>query len=283
MEDTPLEGADFEGDPGLVGDIAEGSSQVEGVSEEAPRQYVEIDDPDNRYVRVKVDGEDVEVPFSEAIKGYSREAHFTRSMQEAKALQAQAEWGLRVQAALDEDPQLALEMLARRYGLDQRTAAAPEEPEPEFADPLEAAIYQERQARIALEERIAQRESDEMLSRAVDDLRRDFNVSQEDLRAVVQTAYQNRLGPEAFPMIYKTMVFDRLQARMQAQGARTQQEQTEAQRRQAAAAQATQMVTTGNGATNLTAHDDTIADRHITVREALEAALELHGVPEPLI
>jgi len=283
MEDTPLEGADFEGDPGVAGDITEGSEQVEAAPEEAPRQYVEVDDPDNRYVRVKVDGEEDEVPFSEAIRAYSREAHFTRRSQEVAAKEAEAEWGLRVQQALDQDPQLALEMLARRYGVDFGATPPPVEPEPEFADPLEKALYDERQARLALEERIAQRESDEELRGAVDNLRRDFNVNQEDLRAVVQTAYQNRLGPEAFPMIYKTLVFDRLQARMRAQNTRTEQQQTEATRRQAAAANASQLVTTGNGATNLTARDETIADRHISVREALEAALELHGMPDPLI
>ena len=62
------------------------ADEVETDEEEAAP---EDDDP---IVSVKVDGKEVEVPLSEALKGYSREAHFTQKMtelsQEKKALEA---------------------------------------------------------------------------------------------------------------------------------------------------------------------------------------------------
>ena len=76
----------------------------DGGVEEPPRQYVEIDDPDNRYVRVKVDGEDVEVPFSEVMKGYSREADYTRKAQAVAQQRQEAEYGISLQRALAGEP-----------------------------------------------------------------------------------------------------------------------------------------------------------------------------------
>lgn len=245
----------------------------EGAIEEPVRQYVEVEDPDNRYVRVRVDNEDVEVPYSEALKGYSREAHFTRNMQQLAEVRQEAEFGLRLQQALEANPELTLQILAQQHGYN--LAAPQQAPQPaaddEYADPLEREIANERQAREALEDRLAQREADEVLHRAVAGLRSQFNLSDEDLDAVIATAYQLNLGVQALPMIYKTMQFDRIDARVRSHRAEQARQQAETQRRQQAASQATAIVGSGRGSSNgLTGQVD--AGGRMTLREAIESA-----------
>ena len=273
MDESPQgEAAEAGPDFGDTGVEAEGPSEA---VEEPSRQYVEVDDPDNRYERVKVDGEDVEVPYSELVKGYSREADYTRKTQALAQQRQEAEFGLRLQQALAADPRMTLQILAQQYGLSlaeaQAQMAAAEEDT--YTDPLEREIVQERQARLALEDRITQREADEQLERAVAGLRNQYNLSSEDLRAVVGTAYQMGLGVEAFPMIYKTMQFDRIDARVRAHRAEQARQQAETTKRQAAKTQANQVISSGTGQGNgLTNQADT--GGNMTLREAIEAAFD---------
>lgn len=275
-EATPLDGADAAVDPGYDGDIASADESFtdEGGDETPARQYVEVDDPDQRYVRVKVDGEDVEVPYSEAVRGYSREADYTRKAQAVAAQRQEAELGLRIQQALAADPQTTLRLLAERYGAP--APAQSKAPEPEFDDPLERQLHEERQARQSLEERINQREADEQLSRTIDGLRTQYGANDEDLRAAVNAAYQQNLGIEALPMIYKTMAFDRIQANVRAYQAQQAAEAAKTQQRTAAKTAAGQVVSSGQGAGNLTDRASTGAP--MSLRESIEAAFEQAGM-----
>lgn len=268
---APVEAPPVEAGP----DIGETGGDVEPEAGEQPaRQYVEIDDPDNRYVRVKVDGEDVEVPYSEALKGYSRESDYTRKAQALAQQRQEAEFGLRLQQALEANPALTLQALAQQYGMTvAQVQAAQQAAEDEYADPLEREIANERQARQALEQRIAQREADEELERAVGGLRSQFNLNDDDLREVVSTAMKMNLGVEAFPMIYKTMQFDRIDARVKAHRAEQARQEAEKARREAAKTQASQTISFGSGGSNgLTNQVD--AGGRMSLREAIEAAFE---------
>ena len=247
---------------------------VESPSEEPPsRQYVEIDDPDDRYVRVKVAGEDDDVPFSELVKGYSREADATRKWQEAAQLRQQADEGLRLQQAMRANPALTLQILAERYQVEppwQQGQPEPQVDETEYADPLERAIAEERNARLELEDRLAQREADDQLQRAVGQLRTGFNLNDDDVNEIIGTAYRMNLPVESFPMIWKQMAFDRLQVRVQAARAREEQKKAETARRQASAAQAGQLIGNGSGAVGTQPFVD--PSRNLTIREAIDAA-----------
>ena len=276
MDDAPQEGEVAEVGPAPeVGDTeveAEGPSEA---VEEPSRQYVEIDDPDNRYERVKVDGEDVEVPYSELVRGYSREADYTRKTQALAQQRQEAEFGLRLQQALASNPQLTLQILAQQHGLSlaEAQAQAAEIEEDQYSDPLEREIAQERRARLALEDRLSQREADEQLERAVVGLRNQYNLTNEDLQAVVGTAYQMGVGPEAFPMIYKTMQFDRIDARVKAHRAEQERQRAETARRQAAKSQANQVISNGTGqGSGLTNQVD--AGGNMSLRAAIEAAFD---------
>jgi len=267
-----LDGQPAEVDPEL-GDIASAGEVVDGAQDAPPpRQYVEIDDPDQRFVRVKIDGEDVEVPFSELQRGYSREADYTRKAQSVAEMRREAEYGLQLQQALQTDPALTLRILAEQYQLDRQQQAP--EPVPEFDDPLERQLYEERQARLALEQRFEQRESDQALERAVGSLRSQYQLNDDDVRLVVGTAMQVGVGLDALPMIWKTIAFDRIQASVVEHQRR---QAAETQQRTQAKTAATQTVSSGRGAPNGNIVPQQKAGP-ITLRQAAEQAWnELSG------
>jgi hypothetical protein len=262
-------------DPATGGEIDESTQQVEATPE-PDRQYVEVDDPDNRFVRVKVAGEDTEIPFSEALKGYSREADYTRKAQEVAKQREQAEFGLRLQQALESNPALTLQILSQQYGFDQGPAPQAPTPEPEadFTDPLERALHEERQAREALEQRFMAREADQALEVAIGDLRGRYNATDDDIREVIGTAYRMQAGVETLPMIYESMAFQRLNARVQQQLAQQQEEQ----QRVAAKQQASQIITNGAGASSNGLTNVVDPNRTMSIREAAVAAMEQFGL-----
>ena len=273
MDESPGYGAEAPSDPAASGDISDVAEQPEGGEPEESRQYVEVDDPDNRYVRVRVDGQDQEVPFSEAVRGYSREADYTRKSQETARLREQAEYGMRLQQALEANPQMTLQILAQQYGYGQEQASPPE-PEPDYADPLERELAQERQARLALEQRFSQREADMALEGAIAGLRGTYNATDDDIREVIGTAYRIGLGVEALPMIYESMAFQKINSRVQAMRAQDAAKQAEETRRTAAKQQAAQIISTGASANGLTSQVS--PDGHMSIREAIEAAILQH-------
>jgi hypothetical protein len=206
-----------------------------------------------KHVTVKVDGEELLVPLDEALQGYQRQAAFTRHSQELAEQRRQAEDALRLHQAMQANPGLTVQILADHAGMSvqeylrlspaqQQAAVAGQEPE--FDDPLERELYQERQAREALEARFTQREADEQLARAVYGLQQQYGLNEDQLRAVVGTAMQMKLGIEYLPLVYQAMAF---QAQHTAQQDVVNQRATEEQQRQAAAANAAALVGNGTG------------------------------------
>lgn len=279
----------------LMGDLAGGEEVIpEGLQNEggetppveggeSTRQYVEIDDPDNRFVRVKVAGEETDVPFSELQRGYSREADYTRKTQELAQQREQLGFWAQVNEAMQIDPEATLQLLARQYGITPQQVAQQQQVQapakPQFDDPLEEQLWETRQQLSTMQERWEQEQADRQLSNAIGALQQQNGATDEDVRAVVQVAMRQGLGVEAFPMIYQSIAYQRLVARAQASQMSQQQKQQETQQRQAAAAAAGQMVTSGSGAPGSTLTDSRPSDGTMSLQEAALAALEQHGTP----
>ena len=108
-------------------------------------EYVDPSAFDGKYVKVKVDGTDIDVPFGEAIQGYQRQADYTRKTQELAAQREQLGYAQTLQQALETNPQETIDLLTRHYGVataNQMVADAQNEPQvPEFDDPLEKRIW----------------------------------------------------------------------------------------------------------------------------------------------
>lgn len=278
--------AEVEGPEGGVAGEVE-ASQPEPVAEpEVTYDFLEVEDPTTKYVKVKIDGEDQVVPLSEALNGYSRESVSTQRFQQASEMQKQAQDALRLQQAFQANPGLTVQVLASQAGMPveqflgltpaQQQQAVADNQEDEYLDPLERALNEERQARIALEQRIEQREADERLMRSVQGLKQQFQIDDDQAREVVGTALQMGMGPEMFPMIYQSIAYQKQQAAQQAQNMSAEQVQAENARRQAAAQAAAATVGQGSGAVNTTMAVP--QDGRMSLQDAILSAMDGQGL-----
>ena len=276
--------ASFEATP-VDSDPAE-SGQVESPDQStapppAEPEYLDIDEATaGRHVRVKVDGEEISVPLSEALQGYQRQAAFTRHSQQLAEQRREAEDAIRLHQAMQQNPGLTMQVLASRAGMtveqylgltpqQQQAVADAQDDLDQYDDPLEREIVIERRAREALEQRIAQREADDQLRGAVYGLQQQYGLNDDQIRAVVGQTMNMGLGIEMLPMVYQAMAFQAQQAAQQQHA--SEQQETEAQR-QAAAAQAAAVV--GNG-TGVNGGSPTPANpSYSSYREAIEAAYD---------
>jgi hypothetical protein len=254
----PLGGDSDPVDPVQDGGVEwDGETADQATPPEPERTYLELDDDvANRYVRVKVDGEDVEVPLQEALSGYSRTADYTRKTQELAQQRQAADYALTVERALRAQPAETLRLLAQQYGVElgsqqQGPATAPDpfddlEDENPYLDPTERRLAQVERQNQALQQQWEQRQANEQLRASIGNIQQRYQLNENDVREVVQTALQRGMGPESFDLIWKNIAFDRATTHQQQTAAR--QAAANAQR-QAAGANASQLIGNGGSAT----------------------------------
>lgn len=245
-----------EGEPVPPDPVEDGGVGWQGQDDQVPqepeRSYLELDDDvANRYVRVKVDGQDEEVPLREALSGYSRTADYTRKTQELAQQRQQAEYALTVERALQAQPAETLRLLAQQYGVDfgpQAPAPAPDYDDYEnpYADPTERRLIELERQNQALSRQWEERQAHETLRTTIGQIQQRYQLNENDVREVVSTALQRGMGPEGFDLIWKNIAFDRaMTLQQQAQAKRA----AETQQRQQAGANAAQLVGNGGSAT----------------------------------
>lgn len=289
----------------IVDDGGQGVVEATEVAPEATPAFDEADFLDtseigDRMVRLIVDGEEVVVPLSEALSGYNSQAASTKRFQEASTLKQEAEASRReaeqavnLARAVSNDPGMTMKVLASQAGLtveqflnltpnQQQNIAEATEVEPEFSDPLERALYQERQARLALEQRIgaqeemyASQQADARIAQSIGALQSQYGATPEDAKYVIRQAYEMRVGPEMFPMIYQSQMYQKSQATNSAQAEAAASGVAETAQRQQAAAQASNAISTGTGVVG-TAPAQVV--QPMTAEEAIRSTLEQLGV-----
>lgn len=187
---------------------------VETGEAEAPSyEYVDTSAFDGKYVRVKVDGEELDVPFNEALQGYQRQADYTRKTQELASQREQFQFAQTLQQALESDPQGTLQVLSRHYGVaaaEQMIADAQPET-PQFDDPLEQRVWEAEQRLQQYEQERANQQLQQEISR-LQSTYEDFNPQE-----IVSAAL--RMGTTDLEAVYKQTAYDRL-----IQQVRTQQD-----------------------------------------------------------
>lgn len=267
-------------DPEPVGQVPDGQP-TDQQPEPEYRSYLEVDDVADRYVKVKVDGDELEVPLREALSGYSRQADYTRKTQELAQQRQQAEYALAVQRALQAQPAETLRLLSRQYGVPLDEQSPPpqrgwEQPsyddgleQSPYVDPIEQRLNQQQQMIEQMMSQQAQRQADETLRAAIGGLQQRYQLDDATVREVVSTALQARMGPESFEMIYKNIAFDRAQT-AQAQAAAARQAQ-EAQRA-GARATAQQLIGNGSSANGAGGPPPGAPEGRMSLTEAYEAA-----------
>jgi hypothetical protein len=192
-------------------DPIEFDGQVEGGEEtsfeEYTPEYIDIDSYDDKYVKLQLDGEELEVPLKEAVSGYQRQADYTRKTQQLAEERKNVQFAQAIQQALDNDPSATIELLKNHYGLDQQEVF---EEDDIWADPMEKQYKQLERRLASFEEQQAMNE----LERTIGGLQQKYG-DDFDANEVVSVALAQ--GTTNLEAVYKQMAFDRLYSREQAQ------------------------------------------------------------------
>lgn len=113
--------------------------------------------PEVQLVKVKVDGEELEVPFDEVLKGYSRTADYTKKTQQVAEVRKKAEEEAEVARAARQQYLEGLELLKSQLAVDQE----PNWEELRKNDPIEFVtqreLHRERKEKLAALEAERQR------------------------------------------------------------------------------------------------------------------------------
>jgi hypothetical protein len=178
-----------------------GSTDVGEANEIQNTPVLSIDEYANYHVPIKVDGEEISIPLTEAISGYQRQADYTRKTQELAQQRQELQFATAIQAALERDPASTIDLLANHYGISRQAAAemvADNFGEDEDYDPQTA----KRISRF--EELQTQQEVEKEISR-LQTRYEDFDVNE-----VVTAAL--RLGTTDLEGTYKQIAFDKFMA-----------------------------------------------------------------------
>jgi len=192
-------------------DPIEFDGQVEGGEEtsleEYTPEYLDVDSYADKYVKLQLDGEELEVPLKEAVSGYQRQADYTRKTQQLAEERKNVQFAQAIQQALDNDPLATIELLKNHYGLDQQESF---EEDDIWADPMEKQYKQLERRLASFEEQQAMNE----LERTIGGLQQKYG-DDFDANEVVSAALAQ--GTTNLEAVYKQMAFDKLYSREQAQ------------------------------------------------------------------
>jgi len=196
-------------DPVVDGQVAE----VDGEAPEADIPELNIDEFADHYVTVKVDGEDVRVPLSEAVAGYSRHADYTRKTQELAQQRQELQWANAIRMALENNPSQTIDLLSQHYGVSraeaQRIADDYSVLEETWSDPVESKMSELDKRIRAFEEQQAYAE----LERSIQSLQTKYGEDFDPQEVVSAALAQGTNNLEA---VYKQIAFDRVAAKAEA-------------------------------------------------------------------
>jgi hypothetical protein len=252
-------------------DFGQGEQEVEGQEQSYDFTELDLDEFRHHQVRIKVDGEEVVVPLTEAVAGYQRQADYTRKTQELAQQRSELNWATALKGALDNDPQGTVDLLMQHYGLSRPQAQAAQQQM--AADPygfddfdLDPRGGTQQDPRLSeIEQRLArfeQAQAQQQLQVEIARLQTTYGPDF-DPNEVIAAALKNRSTD--LEATFKQVAFDRLLAR-QRQGA------TDAARTQTKKSAA---VVSGGASAKPTGRDDgpirTIADAFRAAKRELES------------
>jgi hypothetical protein len=250
--------------------VVDGSTVSPSDISEAPDTPVlSVDEYSNYRVPIKIDGEELQVPLSEALAGYQRQSDYTRKTQELSQQRDQLQFAAALQSALETDPQTTIDLLMDHYGISRKAATQMAEQVEEWAvadDPIEQR-YRELDKRIASFEDY---QSQQQVEREIQSLQSKY--SDFDVKEVVSAAL--RMGTNDLEGVYKQLAFDRMVAQAQlAKAAQERQQQADAAVLEAK--RAASVVSGGASATASTTNDTFVPIT--SVADAWEAAKRQMG------
>jgi len=176
----------------------------------------------DKFVKLQVDGQEVQVPLQEALAGYQRQADYTRKTQELSEQRKQVEFAATLAQSLQDDPAGTLQALQQHYGV-----ASEPEIDDEWLDPAEKQMRQ-------LEQRIAAFEQ----SKAMDELTRTIDKLQskygEDFNPDEVVAKAIATGVTDLEAVFKQVAFDKVYSKASESSKKLADEQARVQAKRSA-------------------------------------------------
>lgn len=205
-EETPPETADEPAED------SDSNTEDQGDEVEAPSEGDSPTDADEQMVTVTVDGQEIEVSLSEALKGYQRQADYTRKTQEVARERDRLAAFDALDQAFNEDPVGTIQSLARSVGVELGSGTDNQNGQDAEFDPDDPIARELSDLRAWRQEVEAERQQREMadrqaaVDREIEALKVTFSVPDLDEQALLQFAVEHRI-PD-LEVAYKAMTYE---------------------------------------------------------------------------
>lgn len=214
--DTPA--APVVDDAGTPPAVAGDTGQPPAVPEP---QYLSLDDYGDYLVKIKVDGEEMELPFKQVRDGLMRQEAFTKRTQELAEERRTLHQANAFIASMDANPADTLRRLAEAYDLDPSTGFQPVQREPE-----EQRLFDMQRSMAAQQQQLMQQLNQQRINNEIAALTQEYGEF--DIEATAKFAVENGVD---MTTAFKAMQFEELrkQQAQAAQAAVTRQQAVNAQ------------------------------------------------------
>lgn len=248
-----------------VDPVVDGQVEFDGdtATEEVEYDYFNVDEFGDKYVKLSVSGDEVEVPLKEAISGYQRQADYTRKTQELADQRKELAFAQAIQEALDNNPAETIALLQQHYGIQEEDEFFGED---EYLDPIEQQYRTLDQRIRAFEEAQALQELEQTVSSLQNRYGEIFDAGEVVARALA-------IGSTDLEAVFKQIAFDKVLNQRSAQSNYEAQKSAEEaaileKKRQAS------IVSSGASAANASAGSDSIT----SLRDAFSQAKRQLGI-----
>lgn len=243
-------------DEGLDEPVVTDDAPVDGgqgeVTDEVPagtdpqRDYLDLTQFSDKYVRVKVNGEDVDIPVSDLPNQAMMHADYTRKTQELAEQRRQVEFWQQVDQAMKVDAQATLEYLAKTHGVQFAQAAQQRMDDDDDWGLGDGGSNPEldrfRQELSPVIDFVQQQQAAAYLEQVVQGLTQKYGDDFNPQEVAREAASRGIYDPSMLEAVYRDMAFDRLRAQQAAQAQFSAQQQQASQQRQAAAQSAAKVI-----------------------------------------
>lgn len=206
-----------------ISDTSTGATTEAATETTTETPVLSVNEYANHRVPVRVDGQELQVPLSEALNGYQRQADYTRKTQELSEQRQEVEFATAIQTALERNPEATIDLLARHYGISKSQAVdmVNDSLDSEPLDPIDQK-FQNMEQRVASFEEFQSQQQIEKEIVSLQNKYNDFNAA-----AVINTAL--RLNSTDLEGTYKQMMFDKMfdRSRLESE-AQAKKQETEA-------------------------------------------------------
>ena len=238
-------------------------TNLDGAEDRGP--VLAVDEYAAYMVPVRVDGEEIMVPLSEAVQGYQRQADYTRKTQEVAQQRQELQVVAAIKQALESDPTGTIQALSDHYNV--ATTSVP--PSQGYDDDWSYGTTEQDPRFSQLEQRVAAFERQQAQAQLDAEIGRLQSKYGESFSAQEVLAQAVALGNSDLEQVYKLTNFDRIVEVAQARHKEASKTQKTVEAKKAA-----QVVSSGGSAGSRAVVDTPIR----SIREAWAAAKADQGV-----